>query len=142
MKHKIGGLYKPLLDDVIELTKLDRFREFIFVTHNYLDEALDSIIINYFVKKDKEKKFKNNLYFLLRSFDRKLDILKNCDLLPHEFYLILKDYNKIRNIVAHNVKWKSEMEKRKNPKIKHDRETLYKIVPTMFAILHRCLELS
>lgn len=135
-------LFELFTKDLDELESNDRYREFIFVTHNYISEIIDNIILNYFVSLEKRKEFDNSFEISRLGFSKKLDIIKKTDLVPKELCRVLSDFNKIRNIVAHHVDWLKKLENLDGLIIKKDKEHLYSSVSTWFLFLTLYLEFS
>jgi len=135
-------LYDLFMKDLEELESNDRHREFIFVSHNYISEMIDNIILNYFVSLEKREEYKIRFNVPKLSFSKKLDIAKKSNLIPKEIYRVLNDFNKIRNIVAHNVDWLEKLDKLDNLSIKNDKKFLYGSVPIWFFFLALYLDFS
>jgi len=95
--------FKLFLDDAIEMSNNNRFREFILVFHNYIDDFLYAMLIKEFVRGDKINSFKQAFEISEITFKRKIIILKNAGLIPLSFFKVLDDFNDIRNAVAHNI---------------------------------------
>lgn len=135
-------LFDLFMKDLKDLESNDRYREFIFVSHNYLSEIIDTIILNYFISLEKRKEFENYFDIQRLPFSKKIGIVKESNLVPKELCRILSDFNKIRNKVAHYVNWLEELDKLNNLIIKKDKNILYNSVPIWIMFLGLYLEFS
>jgi hypothetical protein len=135
-------LYDLFMEDLEELESNDRHREFIFVSHNYISKMIDNIILNYFVSLEKREEFEICFNVPKLGFSRKLDIAKKSNLIPKEIYRVLNDFNKIRNIIAHNVDWLKKLDTLDNLIIRKDKKFLYGSVPLWFMFLGLYLDFS
>ena len=131
-------LQDSFMEDLDDLISNDRYREFIFVSHNYISEIIDNIILNYFSTLELREEFKIQFNISKLGFSKKLNIINKSNLIPNELFRVLDDYNKIRNIVAHNVYWLDKLDELNNIIIDKDKESLYNCIPLwlMFLILY------
>lgn len=135
-------LQDSFMNDLDELISSDRYREFIFVSHNYISEMLDKIVLNYFVTLEKREEFEIRFDIPKLSFSKKLNIIKKSNLIPKELCKVLSDFNKIRNVVAHNVDWLEKINRLNKLVIKKDKDFLYDSVPLWFMFLILYMDFS
>lgn len=89
--------YEEMFDEFLKSTSGENILQMVLRTHLYIEHALETIIEDSFVKPQ--------LVLKRSSFANKLSLVAAIGIIPDGFYNLMRDFNKIRNNYAHDLKF-------------------------------------